>query len=82
MGGGENVSGAVDDVLDDEELTRVLAQVEITFSNAMIEAFCRPLKHGWLYLHTLDSLASPRRLIEFYVTGSQREEAKLWTRTP
>ena len=65
--GSENVNGAVDDVLDDEELTRVLAQVEITFSNSMTEAFWRSLKHGWLYLHRLDSLAFLRRLIESYV---------------
>jgi hypothetical protein len=25
------------------------------------------LKHGWLYLHALDSSAALRRLIEFYV---------------
>jgi len=67
--GSENVNGAVDVLLDGEELTRVLAQVEITFSNSMIEAFWRSLKHGWLYLHTLDSLAALRRLIEFYVTA-------------
>jgi putative transposase len=65
--GSENVNEAVDDLLDDEELTRVLAQVEVTFSNSMIEAFWRSLKHGWLYLHTLDSLAALRRLISFYV---------------
>jgi putative transposase len=53
--------------LDDEEWTRVLAQVEITFSNSMIEAFWRSLKHSWLYLHPLDSFAALRRLIEFYV---------------
>jgi putative transposase len=65
--GSENVNGAVDDLLDDEEWTRVLAQVEITFSNSMIEAFWRSLKHAWLYLHPLDSFAALRRLIEFYV---------------
>jgi transposase InsO family protein len=65
--GSENVNGAVDGVLDDEELTRVLAQVEVAFSNSMIEAFWRSLKHSWLYLHSLDSLAALRRLIEFYV---------------
>ena len=65
--GSENVNAAVDALLDGEELTRVLAQVEITFSNSMIEAFWRSLKHGWLYLHALDSLAALRRLIEFYV---------------
>jgi len=67
--GSENVNGAVDDLLDDEELTRVLAQIEITFSNSMIEAFWRSLKHSWLYLHSLDSFAALRRLIEFYVTA-------------
>jgi putative transposase len=65
--GSENVNGAVDDLLDDEELIRVLAQVEVTFSNSMIEAFWRSLKHSWLYLHTLDSLAalrpSPHRVL-------------------
>ena len=65
--GSENVNGAVDNLLNDEDLTRVLAQVEITFSNSMIEAFWRSLKHGWLYLHALESLAALRRLVEFYV---------------
>ena len=65
--GTENVNGEVDELLKDEALTRVLAQVEVTFSNSMIEAFWRSLKHSWLYLHSLDSLAALRRLIEFYV---------------
>jgi len=65
--GSENVNGAVDDLLDGEELTRVLAQVEVTFSNSMVEAFWRSLKHGWLYLHALDSFAALRRHITFYV---------------
>ncbi len=65
--GSENVNGAVDDLLDGEELTRILAQVEVTFSNSMIEASWRSLKHSWLYLHSLDSLASLHRLISFYV---------------
>ncbi len=57
----------MDELLDGEALTRVLAQVEITFSNSMIEAFWRSLKHSWLYLHSLDSIAALHRLIEFYV---------------
>ena len=67
--GSENVNEAFDESLDGEELTRVLAQVEITFSNSMIEAFWRSLKHSWLYLHSLESFAALRRLIEFYVTA-------------
>jgi putative transposase len=67
--GSENVNGAVEDLLDGEELTRVLAQVEITFSNSMIEAFWRSLRHSRLYLHSLNSFAVLRRLTEFYVTA-------------
>ena len=67
--GSENVNGEVDDVLRDEDLTRVLAQVEVTFSNSLIEAFWRSLRHSWIYLHTLDNFTALGHLIEFYVTA-------------
>ena len=44
--GSENVNTEVDEVLRDEEQTGVLVQVEVTFSNSLIEAFWRSLKHG------------------------------------
>jgi transposase InsO family protein len=53
----------------DLSLTRVLAQVEVTFSNSMIEAFWRSLKHSWIFLHSLDNFTALGRLIEFYVTA-------------
>ena len=65
--GCENVNSDVDGVLEDHGLNRTLAQVEITFSNSMIEAFWRSLKHSWLYLHSLESIESLRRLVGFYV---------------
>ncbi len=67
--GSENVNREVDDLLEGVDLTRVLAQVEVTFSNSMIEAFWRSLKHSWIYLHTLDNFTALHRLIEFYVTA-------------
>jgi putative transposase len=65
--GVENVNGAVEATLLSACLDRVLAQVEVAFSNSMIEAFWRSLKHQWLYLNSLDSLARLRTLVEFYV---------------
>jgi transposase InsO family protein len=65
--GMENLNGNVDALLDHEGLRRVLAQVEVSFSNSMIEAFWRSLRHAWLYLHNLDNTATLRRLIAFYV---------------
>jgi transposase InsO family protein len=67
--GAENVNGSVDALLDREGLRRVLARVEVSFSNSMIEAFWRSLRHAWLYLHRLDNLATLRSLIEFYATA-------------
>jgi putative transposase len=67
--GSENVNREVDDLLESLDLTRVMAQIEVTFSNSTIEAFWRSLKHAWIYLHTLDNMGSVRRLIQFYVTA-------------
>jgi hypothetical protein len=49
-------------------LNRVLAQTEILFSNSMIEAWWRSLKHNWLYLNDLDSIRKLHALVAFYVT--------------
>ncbi|MFM8387104.1 MAG: integrase core domain-containing protein, partial [Planctomycetia bacterium] len=48
-------------------IKRVLAQSEVRFSNSMIEAFWRQLKHNWLYLTELDSLSKLHDQIAFYV---------------
>ena len=63
----ENVNGQVDDLLDLGKLRRVLAQVEVSFSNSMIEAWWRSLKYNWIYITQLDSFAALERLISFYV---------------
>ena len=38
----------------------------------MIEAWWRSLKHQWLFLHALDSAATVRRLVAFYVEEHNR----------
>jgi putative transposase len=63
----ENVNAEVDALLAFGHLRRVLAQVEVTFSNSMIEAWWRSLKHNWLFLNTLDTFAAVERLVAFYV---------------
>ncbi len=65
--GVENVNAAVDATLDAASLRRVLAQVEVTYSNSMIEAWWRSLKHQWLYLNPLASIQRLRALVVFYV---------------
>jgi putative transposase len=66
-GGVENYNQHVDAVVASGLLKRVLAQTEISFSNSLIEAWWRVLKHQWLFLNGLDSDAKVRDLVEFYV---------------
>ena len=64
----ENKNHAVDELIDSGLLKRVLAMTEINFSNSLIEAWWRCLKHQWLFLNPLDSLSRLRKLVEFYVS--------------
>ena len=65
--GVENVNALIDALMTWKLLRRVLAFTELRFSNSMIEAWWRSLKHQWLFLHPLDSGATVRRLVAFYV---------------
>jgi putative transposase len=65
--GVENLNGAVDMVFDGSVLRRVIARIDVSFSNSLIEAWWRSLKHQWLFLHLLDNLATVKKLVAFYV---------------
>ena len=70
--GVENVNAQVDDLITTGTRRRVLAYTELKFSNSMIEAWWRSLKHQWLFLHSLDSVTTVRRLVAFYVDEHNR----------
>ena len=70
--GVENVNAQVDALIHTGVLRRLLAFTELKFSNSMIEAWWRSLKHQWLFLHPLDSVATVRRLVAFYVDEHNR----------
>jgi len=70
--GVENVNAEVDELITTGVLRRVLAFTELKFSNSMIEAWWRSLKHQWLFLHSLDSVTTVRRLVAFYVDQHNR----------
>jgi transposase InsO family protein len=71
-GGVENYNASVDAAIISLNLKRVLAQTEVTFSNSMIEAWWRVLKHQWLFLNELDSLSKVISLVTFYVDQHNR----------
>lgn len=70
--GVENVNTQVDELITSGVLRRVLAFTELKFSNSMIEAWWRSLKHQWLFLHSLDNVTTVRRLVDFYVEEHNR----------
>jgi transposase InsO family protein len=65
--GVENINGQVGELVKTGVLRRILALVEVAFSNSMIEAWWRSLRHQWLYLHMLDGFNGVERLIASYV---------------
>jgi hypothetical protein len=67
--GVENVNAQVDALIHMGVLRRVLAFTELTFSNSLIEAWWRSLKHQWLFLHSLDSVTTVHRLVASGVKG-------------
>ena len=64
--GVENVNAQVDALIATGVLRRLLAFTDLKFSNSMIEAWWRSLKHQWLFLHPLESVATIHRLVAFY----------------
>jgi putative transposase len=67
-GGVENCNSAVDRLVQSGLLKRLLAQTEIAFSNSLIESWWRALKHQWLYLNSLDTIATLEKLVGFYIS--------------
>ena len=82
--GVENVNGEVDDLLSLGKLRRVLAQVEVSFSNSMIESWRRSLKSNWIYINQLHSFGALERLVSFYVSehNSNMPHAAFHGQTP
>ena len=63
----ENVNAEVDALVDDGVIHRVLALVEVAYSNSIIEAYWRSLKHEWLYLSQLDNVRALDKLVGFHI---------------
>ncbi len=68
-GGVENFNGEVDELVGRGLLRRVRALVDVRFSNSMIESWWHTLKHQWLFLNRLETVAAVRRHVAFYVTA-------------
>ena len=65
--GVENVNEVVSQALGELGVEQIIAQVDVVWSNSMIERFWACLRHAWLYLHGLDTIEAVREQVAFYV---------------
>ena len=54
-------NAAMDELVRSGLVKRLLAQTDIQYSNSMIEAWWRVLKHQWLYLNRLENAAAVQK---------------------
>ena len=74
--GCENVNKEVDGLIKDHLIQRLIAQIEINFSNSMIEMFFYALKHRWLYITSLKDLSSVISSLEIYIPDYNNQMPK------
>jgi putative transposase len=53
--GTENLNSDVEELIELEMIDRIIAGIEVDFSNSMVEALFRRLKHAYLYMQNLTS---------------------------
>jgi len=66
-GGPENVNSAVKELSDENTIRHQVAQIDIQFSNSMIESFFHQLKNRYLYYKDIITVESLRKHVDFYV---------------
>ena len=64
--GCENINAEVDSLVGANLITRTIAQIDVIFSNSLIEAWFRSLKHGHLFLQELTNVAALERNVLYY----------------
>ncbi len=68
--GCENINSEVDDLINKNLIRRTIAQIDVDFSNSMVEALFYRLKHRHLFRHALTSLETLEKLTAFFIDES------------
>lgn len=66
-GGPENDNFLIRNFLAENSIRLVIAQVDVSESNSMIEAYNKTIKYRWLYLHDSPNHSSTIELVKQYV---------------
>ena len=68
--GTENINFEVDSLLEEQDIKRIVAQIDIDFSNSMVEALFKRMKHNYLFNHPLPSLEVLQEKLDYYIKES------------
>ena len=68
--GVENINSNVDRLVSDNLISRTIAQIEVEFSNSMIEMLFLRLKHHFLFTIPLTNIGALTKGVDFYLTES------------
>lgn len=65
--GCENINSDVEELVEREMIDRIIALIDVDFSNSMVEALFRRLKHAYLYMQNLTSFNTLVSKTEYYL---------------
>ena len=65
--GTENLNRHVDTLVKTGLIKRTIEQIDISFSNSMIESFFRTIKHRWLFMLSLDDIECIRKYVGEFI---------------
>lgn len=68
--GSENINADVDSMISAGQILRTIAQIDVEFSNSMIEALFLRLKHRYLFTFPLTNFEALEKGAEFFFTES------------
>ncbi|MFW7381588.1 MAG: hypothetical protein ACOH5I_22460 [Oligoflexus sp.] len=71
--GSENINCDVDGIICENFISRTIAQIEIDFSNSLIESLFYRLKHRHLFLKALTSFEILVEQTEYYLTEANNK---------
>jgi hypothetical protein len=65
--GTENLNRHVDTLVKSGLIKRTIAQIDISFSNSMIQSFFRTIKHRWLFMLSLDDIECVQKYVGEFI---------------
>jgi transposase InsO family protein len=71
--GTENLNRKVDKLLEKESIKKIIAQIDVRFSNSMIESVFHRLKNRHLYYQKLDSFDEVKEAVNSYLSEVNEE---------